>query len=215
MAGNGTTYQDIILLREYLQHFQTFYFHPFVTQLACHAHTFEYTGRIRRTTYGTRSSLTVVLTVGSFTYTAESVAFYNTLEAFTFGSSHNVNNLTFSEDLAGDGFAERLGNGRVRIAEFFNVTFRGGLCFREVILFCFGGVFFFLVTKCYLYGIVPVGGLGFHLGNNAWASFDNGAGSLLTIGLEDTGHANLFTNNTFHLLYNLAQRLRDLQLSSG
>lgn len=210
MAGNGTTYQDIILFRENLNDFQALYFHSFIAHLACHAHTLENAGRIRRTTNGTGRPLTVVLTVAGFTHTAKAMTFYNALETLTFRGTHNVNSFTFGENVYSNGLAEGLSHGCIRVAEFFYVTFRGSLSFREVIFLCFGSVFFLFLTKSYLNGVVPVSELGFHLGNHVWTGFDNGNGSLFAIGLEDAGHANLFTNNTFHVLYNLAQRLRDL-----
>jgi len=60
-------------------------------------------------------------------------------------------------------------------------------------------VFFFSVAKCDLGSIVPVSGLGFYLRHCAGTRFYDGAGSLLTIGGEDTGHPDFLTDNTFHL----------------
>ncbi len=131
MAGNGTTYQDIIFLRENLNDLQPFHFHTFSTHLSCHAHTFKYAGRIGRTTYGTRSALTVVLTVGLFTHTGEPVTSYNALETFTFGSTHNVDFLTFSENIAGERLSEGFSHGSIRIAELSNVTFREVCAFAK------------------------------------------------------------------------------------
>jgi len=46
-----------------------------------------------------------VLAVALLAHTCEVVAFYHTLEAFTFGSTYYIDLFTFSEDLAGNGFA--------------------------------------------------------------------------------------------------------------
>ena len=63
MARNRTTYQNVIFFRKYLYYFQSFHLYPVTAHTACHAHAFEYTGRIRRTTNGTGRSLAIVLTV--------------------------------------------------------------------------------------------------------------------------------------------------------
>ena len=58
---------------------------------------------------------------------------------------------------------------------------------------------FLSVAKCDLCSVIPVSGLGFYLGHCAGTRFYDGAGSLLTIGGEDTGHPDFLTDNTFHL----------------
>ena len=145
MAGNGTTYQDIILFREYFQDLQTFHFHLFVTCLTSHTHTLENASRIRGTTNRTRSSASIVLSVRCFTDTRESMTFYNTLETFTFGGTYYFDCFAFCKYICGDGFTK--GFLYVRVAELFYKSFRGGACLREVIKFSFGSVLLFLLTK--------------------------------------------------------------------
>jgi hypothetical protein len=47
-----------------------------------------------------------VLTMGSFTHTRESVAFYNTLETFTLGCTYYFNIIAFGKDVYSDGFTK-------------------------------------------------------------------------------------------------------------
>jgi len=67
-----------------------------------------------------------------------------------------------------------------------------------VILFRSENFSLFLFSEGDPVSIVTVRLGSFHLCNNTGTSFNNGAGCLLTIGTEDTGHPNLFANNTFH-----------------
>ena len=61
-------------------------------------------------------------------------------------------------------------------------------------------MFFLSVAKCDLRSIIPVSGLSFYLGHCAGTRFNDGAGRLLSIGGEDTGHPDFLTDNTFHLI---------------
>jgi hypothetical protein len=137
-----------------------------------------------------------VLTVRCFTNTAKAVAFYNTLETFTFRCTYYVNFFAFSKNFNGNSFSK--GFLYVWVTELFYEAFRGGLCFREVISFCFGSVLLFFVAECYLDSVVTVCALRLNLCYNVGTSFDNGTSCLLAISFEDAGHANLFANNTFH-----------------
>ena len=103
MAGNRATDQDIIFFCENLNHFQAFHFYAITAHTAGHAHTFEHLCRVRRSTHRTRSTLSVVLSMGRFTNTVETVAFYNTLETLSFSSADNINCFTFGEDINSDG----------------------------------------------------------------------------------------------------------------
>src|SRR5689334_19014396 len=103
MAWNRTTYQYVVFVGKNLNDFQTFHFHAVLAHTTSHTHSFEYTRRIRRTTDRTRRSLTVVLTMGSFTHTRESVALYNTLETFTFCCTHYFHFIAFSENVYSNG----------------------------------------------------------------------------------------------------------------
>jgi hypothetical protein len=138
-----------------------------------------------------------VLAVGSFTHTGKSMAFYHTLETFTFCGTYYLNSFAFGKNVGGNGFSQCFFYGV--IAEFFNEFLGTGLCLGEVIQFGLVGVLFFLVAECQLQSAIAIILGGFHLCNGAGASFDDGAGGLLSIGSEDAGHPDLFSNNTFHL----------------
>src|SRR5690606_116966 len=153
---------------------------------------------VRRTTYGTGSALTIVLTVRSFTHTGKTVTLYYTLEAFTFGGSDYGNFLTFSEDLYSYSFTNLFIYGT--ITNFFNDCFRRCICLSEVIEKRFGSILFFCFSECDLKRIITVGIYGLLLSNHTRTSFDDGTSGLLAIRLKHTGHADFFTNNTFHFL---------------
>ncbi len=135
MTRNRTTDKNIVFVGEHLHHLQTFHFHTVIAHAAGHTHTLEYAGRIGRTTNGTRRSLTVVLTVRSFTHTVEAMTFNNALEPLSFGSTNNTYLLTFSEDVYGNGVTNIFFC--VIIAELFYKAFRRRLCLVEVIDFGF------------------------------------------------------------------------------
>ena len=50
MTWYRTANQYVIFVREYFTTFQAFQFNPVIAHTASHSHTFEYPGRIRRTT---------------------------------------------------------------------------------------------------------------------------------------------------------------------
>jgi hypothetical protein len=60
-------------------------------------------------------------------------------------------------------------------------------------------MFFFFLTKGELNGIISVAFDRFYLCNNTGAGFNYGARDILTLGIEDAGHANLFSDDTCHL----------------
>src|SRR5215211_8692684 len=70
-----------------------------------------------------------------------------------------------------------------------------------MVLFRTDSVLFFFVAESDLEGIIAVGILRFHLGNNARTSFNDSTSSLLTTCIEDAGHPNFFTNDSFHFSY--------------
>ena len=134
MTRNRTTYQDIILFRENLYHFQDLSFlhgHlpirpairiPFITRLASD----ELPNR-------TRSSLTIMLTVRLLTHTMETMTFNNTLETFTFCSTYYFNFFAFSENVNSNGFTNIFFERKLRnsLENFLGEV----LCFCEVIFF--------------------------------------------------------------------------------
>ena len=198
MARNGTTYQDVVFVGEYLHYFQAFNLNAVLAHSACHAHSLENAAGVRRTTDRTRGSLAVVLAVGSFTHTAESVALYNTLETFTLGGANHFNLIAFSENVYSDGITNIFFF--VVVSEFFDTLFGRSIGLCEVILGSFDRVLFFLVAESELEGIIAVCVLSFNLCDHTRTGFDNRAGSLLAACIEDAGHPNFFTNDSFHFL---------------
>src|SRR6185312_1831355 len=60
---------------------------------------------------------------------------------------------------------------------------------------------FLFISKSNLNCIIAVSFDGLFLGYHARARFNNGHGSLPPISIENAGHANLFSNNTFHFCF--------------
>ena len=126
------------------------------------------------------------------------MALYYTLETLTFCGAYHVNLFAFSEDVYRDGVSDILFFGK--IPEFL-YCFLGrsvGLC--EVILFSSDSVLFFLVAESYLQSAVALCLLRLNLRHNAGTSFDNGASCLLAARIEDAGHPNFFSDDSFHFL---------------
>ena len=98
MARDRSLDEDQDHIRETLEYFQVFDLYPFATGAAGHTHALKYLGGERRCANGAGSALTVVLAVGCVVDTAETVAFHNSLEAFTFGRANGAYEVTFSED---------------------------------------------------------------------------------------------------------------------
>jgi hypothetical protein len=65
----------------------------------------------------------------------------------------------------------------------------------------FEGVLFFFVAERYLEGAVAVGFGCFYLCYNAGTGFDDRAGRLAAGRIEDGGHPDFFTNDSFHVAY--------------
>ena len=135
------------------------------------------------------------------THTMKAMTFNNTLETFTFCGTNYFNFFAFSENVNSDSVTNIFFNGI--IAEFFYEFFGESIGFCEVIFFGISSVLFFFIAKSQLESIITVGFLCFNLGNYAGTSFNNGTGCLLAIWIEDAGHPNFFTNNSFHLFYGL------------
>ena len=95
------------------------------------------------------------------------------------------------------------------------MTFWSGVRLCEVVDFGFVGVLFFLIAECYLNGFVAICFFGLDLSNGTRTGLNDGAGCLLSISAEDTGHTNFFSNDTFHCLSCLClQGQRDIPLQA-
>src|SRR5215203_2180161 len=127
------------------------------------------------------------------------MAFYNTLEAFTFCCTNHINLIAFSENVNCNGITNILF--LEIVSEFFYAVLSRSIGFCKVIFFCCDRVLFFFIAKCDLEGIIAVSFLCFYLGNHTGASFNNCAGSLFAAWIEDAGHPNFFTNDSFHFSY--------------
>ncbi len=82
-----------------LQNLQVLHSHLYVTHLATHAETLEYTSRIRTCTNGTWLTQTVVLTVSALAYTTEAMTLYNALETMTLRDADNIYELNIREQI--------------------------------------------------------------------------------------------------------------------
>src|SRR6266516_6060227 len=138
-----------------------------------------------------------MLTVRLTTYTMKSMTLYYTLDTLPFCSANHINLLAFSEDVNCDSFTNIFF--KRKIAEFFYKFFGRGARRGEVICFRFVGVLFVFIAKCKLEGIVAIIIFSSYLRNHAGTRFDDGAGRLLARRIEDAGHPNFFSNNTFHV----------------
>src|SRR5678815_1573264 len=135
------------------------------------------------------------------------MTFNNTLETFSLGCSYNINFFTFSKYFNSDRLTKSLFN-RI-IAEFFYKLFGCSISLCEVICSSSSSMLFFFVAISDLGRIVPVGVNSLNLCNNTRTSFNNGAGSLLSIRTEDAGHPNLFSNDSFHLLFFVPSKVEE------
>src|SRR5579859_5322870 len=146
MTGNRTAHQDIVLLGEDLDNLQALYLHPVATHAARHTDTLHNTAGVRGVTKGTRSTLTVMLTVRLLTNPMESMTLDHTLKTFTLGRAYYFDFLTFGENIDSNRLTKSLLYGK--IAELFYELLGGSVGFGEVILFSGSSVLFFLFAKC-------------------------------------------------------------------
>src|ERR1700722_19790262 len=104
MTGHRSAHQDVVLVREDLDNLQALYLHTVTTHPACHANSLHDTGCIGRVTQGTRSTLTVMLTVRLLAHTMKAMTLNHTLKTLTFRSADDFDFLTFFEDVYSNGF---------------------------------------------------------------------------------------------------------------
>src|ERR1051326_2511774 len=146
-----------------------------------------------------------MLAVRLTTYAVKSMSLYDTLETLAFGCTHDVNLIAFGKNVNGNGFTNIFFNGK--IAELFHEFFGRGACFGEMICFRFVGVLLIFIAKCKLESIVTIAVLGSYLCNHTRTCFDDCTGSLLACWIEDTGHPDFFSDDTFHFLTVFPARL--------
>src|SRR5690606_32296190 len=107
-----------------LENFQILHLYPHLSGLASHAHSLDNFGRIRRRSDRSGSSLSVVLTVRHITYTTKSMAFHDTLETLSFGSSDYIDDVSFAEHFVHHEFIAQAFL-YAKIPEFSHVLLRG------------------------------------------------------------------------------------------
>src|SRR5690348_1482955 len=124
---------------------------------------------------------------------------YHTLETLSFGSAYNGHLVAFGKDVNTNGVADIFIS--FAIAYFFYYFFCRSICFGKMIFFREKSMLFFFIPKSYLKCIVTISCNGFLLSDHAWPCFNNSDSSLLTTIIENAGHANFFSNNTFHFYF--------------
>src|SRR5580658_7710440 len=102
MTGNGSTDQDIILIREDLHHLQTLHLHPIAAHPAGHPYPLHDPGCIGRVTQRTRSTRTVMLTMRLSADAMKAMTLYDTLKTFTFRSTNDFYLVTFGKNIHGN-----------------------------------------------------------------------------------------------------------------
>ena len=179
------------MFRHDFQHLQVLHGYALVSGLTGHAGTFENLCGVRAGAYRTGGTQTVVLTVGGLSDTAESVATYDALEAFTFRCSDDVYILGTFEKVYRDNVA-----GFVSLFKSFElgqVSLGGYSGFFEVSHFGLGGMFLFLFDETHLYGLIAVSFNRFYLSNYAGTYFDNSAWNIFSLGTENGCHSDFFS----------------------
>ena len=164
-----------------------------VTHLTSHAQAFEQTRRIGRCTHRTRGTESVVLTVRFIADAAETVAFDNTLEAFSFRGTDDIDKFAFLKDVDGQHFAVFFLVTLLKARELSEVALGGGVGFSEMAAHGLGGTAFLLFAEGELDSIVAVLFLCSDLCDDTRTSLNNCARYLLTVGIEKASHSDFFT----------------------
>ncbi len=198
MPRDCSLYQHQVLFRKHFHNFQIFHLNTVAAIPACHAHAFEYFGRKRGCANRTRSTQTVVLTVGLAANTAKAVSFDNPLKAFTFRDAYRMHFVAFIEYIAYREYVAQRFLDDVEIAEFYDFSLRAGLCFRKMADQRIGRIFCFGFAKTKLKRGVPVGIVSFDLSNHTRACFNYGAGYVTTSFIKNAGHTDFLTDYAIH-----------------
>src|ERR1044071_8687621 len=120
------------------------------------------------------------------------MTFHYTLESFSFRDTADINDLPFSKHVQCDNIAYVFAV--FEAFEFSDLTLRCSLRFRKVTFHCLRSMLLLLLVKSKLECFVAVGFFGFYLRNHARTGLDNCAWYIFTIGTEDAGHSDFFTN---------------------
>ena len=197
MTGHRACDEQEVLFGEYFKDFKAAYFYLDGAHLTAHAQSFHYLGGKGGVAERAGGAQAVVLAVGLFHDTRETVAFHNTLEAFAFGGSEDGDTVAFLKHIADtDDVAEGFPEGAVPKFEHF--AFRRGARFFEVDTQGHRGVFYFALAKGKLQGRIAVVILGANLRYHARTCFYDGTSNVFAVVVVDAGHADFFSNQTVH-----------------
>ena len=135
-----------------------------------------------------------MLTVGRSADTGEVITVDNTLEAFTLGSTDNINELDIGHDVTdGDGVSELELTLEIsgKLDEF---ALGGGPCLFEMALEGLAGVYLldFVIGK--LHGLIAVLFNSTQLRDNTRTSLDDGAWNIFSISTENGSHSDFLSN---------------------
>src|SRR5690606_605513 len=136
------------------------------------------------------------------TNAAESVTLDHALEALSFGSADRIDELPFNKYvLHSDRSAQlhlsvKLG---AKIPELNDRPLGTGPCLFEMTYLRFGGVFLLLLAKSQLDRPVAVCVGVLYLRDHTGAGLNDGAGNVLAVSAEHTGHSYLFSYNSRHV----------------
>ena len=164
-----------------------------ITGLSSHTHPLEYTRRIRRCTYRTRSAETVVLTVSEISNTAESVALDDTLETLTFRGSDDIDKLAFLEYIDSQYFTIFLLVALLKTSKLGEVALRRRASLGKMASHGLGNARLLLLAKGKLNSLIAILLDGSHLCHYTRTSFNHCARYLLTVGIKKTGHSNFLS----------------------
>ena len=137
---------------------------------------------------------TVGLAVGRSTDSVEVVAMDNALESLSFGSTGNIDEIAFVNDVGNrDGVAQFQFLLEV-CREFGETTMGSGSCLFEVPKHGLTGMF----LSCFVIGKLD-GGITIilnrlHLRDNTWTSLNDGAWNIFSISTENGSHSDFLSN---------------------
>ena len=135
-----------------------------------------------------------MLTVGSTAHTGKAVAFNDSLETLSFGSTDDIDKLDTFEDVC-----DCQGVAQVKLSfevclKFGKLALRSGSCLFEMPFERGAGVFFsgFVIGK--LNGGITIFFYRTNLRNNTRTSLNNGAWNILSISTENGSHSDFLSN---------------------
>ena len=178
------------MFRDYLNNLQVLSSHTLTAHLTTHAQTLEHLCRVRASTNRTWLTEAVILTVSRLTYTTESVTFHNTLEAFTFGSSDNVNKVIFTKEFYSHSFTEIE---LLFVNKLSQVTLGSNTSLLEVTEERSRNILFLYILKANLHSRITVFFNSLNLSYYARTAFNYSARHIFAVGTENGSHSDFLT----------------------